>query len=117
MSGNISKTRSLQQNKSLHVYCEELAGELNNAGVTMKALIENLQIDHTKESVKAIWRAIAKAKFQKESTTELTTKELQEVYEELNRLVSAFGIHIAWPSQESTPSYLSSFNLTPKINN
>lgn len=105
------KLRSGQQNKSLHVYCTEVATELNNAGIGMKALIENLQIDHTKESVKTIWRAIAKAKYGKESTTELTSKEIQEVYEEFNRLLAQFGIHLAWPSIESSPNYLQSLEL------
>lgn len=101
MTDKPQKIRTGQQNKSLHVYCTELATELNNAGVTMQALIENLQVDHTKESVKSIWRAIAKAKYGKESTTELTTDEIQAVYEEMNRMVANFGIHISWPSQES----------------
>ena len=103
------KIRTLQQNKSLHKYCQELATELNNAGVTMEALIQNLQVDHTMYSVKSIWKAIAKAKFGKDSTATLTTKELQEVYEEVNRMVAGFGIHLAWPSQENTQEYLSSF--------
>lgn len=108
MSETPEKIRTVLQNRSMHKYFEELAIELNNAGITMQALIEELHIDHTKESVKSIWRAIAKAKYGKESTTELTTKEIDEVYEEFNRLVANFGIHIAWPSIESSPSYLSS---------
>lgn len=108
MQDQPEKIRTVQQNKSLHVYCEELATELNNAGITMQALIEELHIDHTKESVKSIWRAIAKAKYGKESTTELTTKEIDEVYNEMNRMIAAKGIHIAWPAQESSPNYLNS---------
>ena len=100
------KIRTLQQNKSLHVFCTEVATELNNAGISMQALIENLHIDHTKESVKGIWRAIAKAKYGKESTTELTTREIQDVYEEFNRMLANFGIHLSWPSIESSPNYL-----------
>lgn len=108
MNETPTKIRTLQQNKSLHVYCEELATELNNTGITMQALIEELHIDHTKESVKSIWRAIAKAKYGKDSTTELTTHEIQAVYEEMNRMIAAKGIHIAWPSIESSPNYLRS---------
>ena len=100
MNETPERTRTSQQNKSLHVYCTELATELNNAGISMRALIADLHIDHTKESVKSIWRAIAKAKYGKDSTTELTTKELQAVYEEMNRMVGNMGIYMAWPSQE-----------------
>lgn len=96
----MEKQRTPNQNKSLHKWCEETAQELNNAGISMQALIENLDIDHTKDSVKRIWQAIGKEKFNKEHTSDFTTKEIQEVYEEMNRLLSKFGIHIPFPSQE-----------------
>lgn len=102
--------RTLKQNNSLHKWCEEVAEELNNRGVTMRALIERLEIDHSKESVKMFWRAIAKAKFGKKSTTELETNEVDKVYEEMNRLLAEFEIHIPFPSEENRSEALESFN-------
>ncbi len=92
--------RTPAQNRSLHKYCTEVANELNNAGISMEVLVQNIEVDHTMESVKSIWRAIAKAKYGKESTKILSKKEIGEVYEEFNRLLAQFGIHIAWPSYE-----------------
>lgn len=49
-------------------------------------------------------------KFGKKSTAELTTKELQECWEEMNRLLASVGIHCPYHSQENTEGYLNSFN-------
>jgi gamma-glutamyl:cysteine ligase YbdK (ATP-grasp superfamily) len=92
--------RTNSQNSALHVYCQELANELNGAGVSMQAFVKDIQADHTMESVKSLWRAFAKAKYGKQSTTELTRREINDIYEEVNRHVSQWGIHIAWPSNE-----------------
>lgn len=102
------KIRTLQQNRAEHKLFEEVAVELNNHGITMRALVENLHVDHTKYSVKSVFRAIAKAKYGKTSTATLTTRETQECYEEFCRMLSEYGIFIAWPSTESSPSYLAS---------
>lgn len=94
------KMRTMRQNASLHLWCNEVARELNNAGIDMSVLVKNLQVVHTKESIKAIWKAIANAKYGKTSTTQLTTKELTDVYEEMNKMLSEFGIYLAFPSNE-----------------
>ena len=99
MTGN---QRTNQQNKSLHVYCTELANELNGAGISMQAFVKDIQVDHTKDSVKHLWHAIAKVKYGKSSTTELTRREINEVYEEINRHVAQWGIYISFPSNELT---------------
>lgn len=90
--------RTSKQNNSIHLLFEEIARELNNSGIDMRVLIKNLQVSHTKKSVKGIWKAICEAKYGKKSTTELTSKEIDEVYDEFNRLLSEFGIHVAFPS-------------------
>ena len=92
--------RTIQQNKALHKYCTEVAKELNDAGVTVEAFVKNIQADFSMETVKMMWRAFAKAKYGKESTAELTTKQINEIYDECNRHIAQFGIHVAFPSQE-----------------
>jgi len=106
----MTQIRSNQQNKALHKYCTELAVELNNAGVTVEAVMKDLQADFTMETVKMMWRAFAKAKYGKESTTELTSKQINEIFDEVNRHVSQFGISMSFPSQENTPNYLASYD-------
>ena len=105
----IDKQRTIQQNRALHKYCAELAQELNNAGVSVEAVMKNLEADFSMETVKMMWRAFAKAKYGKESTTQLTSKEINEVYDEVNRHISQFGIYMSFPSQENTDNFLKSY--------
>lgn len=92
--------RTIQQNKALHKYCTELARELNEAGVGIDVFFKNVEADHTMESVKSLWRGFAKAKYGKDSTAQLTTKEITDIYDEVNRHIAQWGIHLAFPSQE-----------------
>lgn len=91
------KIRSDRQSRAIHVYFEEVARELNDRGIDMRVLVKNLQVAHTKDSVKGIWKAIGEAKYGKKSTTQLTSKEIDEVYDEFNKLLSEHDVHIAFP--------------------
>lgn len=103
-----TKIRSLAQNRALHKWCTECATELSNAGVTVQAFIKDIEADFTMETVKMMWRAFAKAKYGKESTTQLTSKQINEVYDECNRHLAKFEIHLPFPSQEQTEEYIKS---------
>jgi tRNA A37 threonylcarbamoyltransferase TsaD len=96
----IEKQRSLAQNRSLHKFCTELADEANNHGISMKAVIQDLQVDWSMEGVKSIIHAISKAKYQKTSTADLTTKELSDCCKEVQKIFLEQGIHVEFPSFE-----------------
>ncbi len=96
------RKRTPSQNNSLHKYCDELAEELNNAGMDMRAVIKDeVEIPWTKESVKEyLWKPLQKAMFQKESTTELNTVQVGKVYEVLNKTIGErTGIYVSWPCE------------------
>lgn len=98
------KQRTTKQNSALHKYFEMLANELNETGHDMrKTLKPEIEIPWTKESVKEfLYRPIMKAMYQKKSTTELSTKELQSVAETLQKhLVEKLNIDLDFPSIES----------------
>ena len=103
------KQRTNPQNRSLHRFCSELATELNNAGIGIDVFMKNIEADHTMESVKSLWRAFAKVKYGKTSTAELTTSEINAVYDEVNRHVAQWGIHLSFPSYEDSEKYLKSY--------
>ena len=102
--------RTINQNKSLHKYFQEVSNELNNHGVDVKVLVENLRVDATPHLVKDIFRAIGKTKFGATSTSELTTTQVNECYDEFNRMLSSVDISIPFPSYTETDEYLKSFN-------
>lgn len=96
--------RTNQQNKALHTYYSLLANTLNAAGYDMKrTLKQDVEIPWTPETVKNyLWRPVQSAQLQKESTTELTTREIDAVWETLNRhLGEKFGVFVPFPSEES----------------
>ena len=98
------KQRTKQQNRSLHLYFTHLAETLNESGLDMKKVLKpEIDIPWTSKNIKEfLWRPIMKAYTQKESTTELTTKEITEIYDTINRHLSEkFGISVEWPSLES----------------
>ena len=101
---NKEKPRTLTQNSALHLMFEHLAQELNEAGWDMKkTLKQEVDIAWNKDMVKEyLWRPIQKAQLGKKSTTELTTKEIDEVFDTLTRyLGQKLGIEIMFPSIET----------------
>lgn len=99
-----SKPRTLAQNSALHLYFEMLAEALGEAGLDMrKTLKPNIDIPWSKETVKEyLFRPIMKSQLNKKSTIEMTTKEVDQVIETLNRhLGEKFGLHIPFPSIDS----------------
>lgn len=95
--------RTDQQNKALHLYCQMLADALNDAGYDMQHILMQKQVSIPWNSItvkECLWREIQRAMFDKDSTTELSTGEVSQVYEVLDRHISEkFGIHIPFPSE------------------
>jgi len=95
--------RTTYQNKALHQYFENVANTLNDAGLDMKAVLKpEIDIPWSKSTVKEqLWRPIEKAMTGKESTTEMTTIELSDIYDVLHRHLSEkLGINVPFPSDE-----------------
>lgn len=95
--------RTQRQNRALHKLFEMLAQNLSDAGLDMrKTLSPGIEIPWTAASVKEyLWRPVQKAQLNKTSTTELTTKEIDEVFDTLNRhLGQKFSLHVPFPSIE-----------------
>lgn len=95
--------RTLKQNKAIHVLFELMAEELNTAGLDMKRTLKpEVDIPWTGVTVKEyLWRPVQQAQFNKKSTTELSTSEVDKVFETINRHIGEkFGLYIPFPSIE-----------------
>jgi hypothetical protein len=95
--------RTAQQNKALHVLFQLLANTLNENGLDMrKTLKPGVEIPWSGRGVKEyLWRPIQKAQLNKTSTTELSTVEIDEVFDTINKhLGQTFGLHVPFPSIE-----------------
>ena len=101
----IKKTRSNLQNAALHKYFEIISNQLNEMGITFNyqgITGKELELNYTPSLVKEmIWRPIQKALFEKESTTQLTTQEINQIIDILTKFFSERGVYIAFPSIHS----------------
>lgn len=95
--------RTSKQNRALHSYLEHLADALDREGHTLQdvvACIRKAEIRPTKENMKeVVWKPMMKALYGLESTTELSTAQVDRVYEAVNAFVGReFHIHVSFPS-------------------
>lgn len=102
--------RTISQNRALHLWFQLVAETLNEAGLDMRKVLKpQIDIPWTKQSVKEyLWRPIQKAMLLKDSTTELTTKDLDKVVEVLNR-------HLGQKLEIETPPFPSIQDIMDEI--
>ena len=100
----IESKRTGLQNKAMWVYCTKLAGALNAAGFDMRSFPfrDGLSIPWTKHSVMSVfWKPVQSASLGKESTRELNTKQVNQVYEAVDLAISQrTGVHVPFPCKE-----------------
>lgn len=97
-----TKQRTGQQNKALHKYLAMLSKDLNRAGLDMrKTLKPEVEIPWTMENAKNyLWRPLMKAVTGKDSTRDMETTEVNEVYSVLSRhMADKHGITTPFPSR------------------
>jgi hypothetical protein len=93
--------RTAKQNDCLHKYFRLLAESLNAAGLDMRKVMKpEWEIPWTEEMVKAhLWKPVQDVMLDKESTTELSTTDVDAVYQVVSRhLAEKHGISVAFPS-------------------
>ncbi len=112
------KQRTTRQNKALHQLFGMIAKELNNAGLDMRRTLKpEIDIPWSTDTVKNyLWRPIQEAQLGKESTTELTTKDIDKVYNTMNRFFGEkLHVHVPFPSIEELIEYQK--ELEKKVDN
>ena len=96
--------RTSQQNRALHKWFEMLAEAFNDAGKDIREVMKpEIEIPWTAENIKnLLWRPVQEIYLQKKSTTELTTADIDKIYDILNRHIGEkFGIHVPFPSVDT----------------
>jgi len=77
--------RTNSQRKALQVLCDNASSLCNEHGIDLPLLLARYRIQVTPEIIKDIIRETGRVKFNKESTADLTTKELQACFEEFRQ--------------------------------
>jgi hypothetical protein len=109
----IKKVRTLKQNASLHKLFQHISDELTELGHTFKfegINIKSIDIPYTPAIVKeCIWKPLENALLEKSSTTELTSNDIEMIFDVLCKWFGEKGVHIVWPSEsEEYHNYLKS---------
>jgi len=100
------KKRSLSQNNSLHLGCQQIADIMIENNITLNMLIKEIEVRPTMESVKAVFKAMAKSKYEVDSTADLERQQIDPIWEELVHAVSKItGETIPFSSKENTDDY------------
>ena len=96
------KQRTGLQNRSLHLYCGQLAQMFNNDGLTFTAFFkEGFELSWTPEIVKDnIWRKVQLAMTGEDSTTKPKTSDYPKIYEVVNRKLASLGYGLEWPNKD-----------------
>jgi len=83
----IEKKRTSKQSRALHKWFELLAEALNDAGFDIKTTIrQDLDILWSATTIKELlWRPVQKVYLRKQSTTQLKTKDIDKIYDIINR--------------------------------
>jgi len=103
MTNHSEKKRTLQQNAAMHLWFTKLAEALNEAGYDMKkTLREDVDIPWTPYNIKEnLWRPVQRALYGKRSTTELTTTDIDKIYDVINRTIGErTKVFVPFPSEE-----------------
>jgi len=95
------KLRTTKQNAALHKMFEDMATILNDKGLYIGQVIK-VEAPWNKDRIKElIWREVQKKMTGKQSTTELTTKEIDQIFETIHLALATKGIDIVFPSIQS----------------
>jgi len=95
--------RTLTQNKAVHAYFKMKADQLNELGLDMKTVLAlEVRVDWTPTSFKEYFKKMAEKMLHKSSTTELSTKEINQVYENIEKNIAEqlYADIIPFPTNE-----------------
>lgn len=95
------RQRSLSQNSAAHLFFRNLSDSLNDAGMEQHVFFKDgFFVNWNPETVKEnIWKPVQVAICGESSTTKPTREQYVKIYEHVNRLLSAKGLHEPWPTK------------------
>lgn len=98
------KQRTLKQNRAGHLYFAHIADTLNESGLNMQAVLtKRVGVRWTDVSVKeCLFKGLAKAMYNVDSTTKLDTKQFTKVADMLGDILAKdYGVVTEFPSMET----------------
>lgn len=104
-----SRTRTIKENRALHLWMKHISNELNEIGETFHYFGisgKEFEMKFTEKIVKEfVIKPIIITLFNIESTTKLTNSNINELIDVINKFMSKKGIYLPWPSINSLIEY------------
>lgn len=98
----MAEKRTIQQNRALHKWFEDVAKELNENAHFMQEVLSKAKVDlkWSKDSVKySLWFPVMFAMYHKKHTAQLEKNQIDDIFDSLSKFFGeTFGIHIPFPS-------------------
>ena len=102
-------TRTLKQNRAMYLYFTMIADQLNEIGLefTFQGLKgEPINTRYNSTLIKeTLWKPIQMALFEKESTTEINTSEMNEIIDVITKFFAERGVTLLFPSIDTILNY------------
>jgi len=100
--------RTTQQNNAYWQFQTWIADEMSDQWITLDKLVIEIQPKATKNSLHEVFKAIWVSMYQKESTTQLTREEMQNILDVYMIALAKTWVHIEFPDR-SVQSLLNNF--------
>lgn len=103
--------RTDKQNNALHKLCTDISNYCTEHGITADILLQGFYVYPEMETIKMMIREAGKRKFGKNSTSQLTTTELQKCYEDVvaRHVAEKTGEYFPFPSEDNRREALQSY--------
>lgn len=100
----VKKRRTPKQNACLHLWLRQMSTAMNDAGQSVKIFMQHTRngfdIPVTMEFLKEVANEVSVGRYGR-TTSKLSTVEVQELYEILNRAFGeTTGVSLPWPHEE-----------------
>lgn len=107
-----NKIRTDKQRNAHWLLFQQIADYCVEHGITTEVLVRNFEVYPTKETIADMFRQAGKRKFGKDKTRNFTSKELQEVYDDVvgNQIQPITGEYFPFPSEENRLEALNAYN-------
>ena len=95
--------RTNSQNKAMHKFFKDVALYLNEHGIDQKMVYQNhVDIPWTADGLKIFWKRVQKYSVGTDSTAELTTSQVSEVLDVVQKTIAErTGHYVDFPSAET----------------
>lgn len=92
--------KTIQQQKAYFLFQEWIASEMNAQSIPLANLVTEIRPKPTKEALHVVFKSICYSMYQKDSTTLLSKKELNECLDVYLDALAMIGVHLDFPNSD-----------------